>query len=120
MKKFEVIFYEDERGNCQIADWLRSLDRENSKSSRSMLRKIYFQFERLENEGLIIGEPIVKRLTPTIWELRPIPNRILFAVLSGSHFLLLHSFREKSHATPKQEIAKAQREYLNWLKRGDI
>ena len=33
MKKFEVIFYEDDRGNCPIAVWLRSLDRENSKSS---------------------------------------------------------------------------------------
>ena len=119
MKKFEVIFYEDDRGNCPIAVWLRSLDRENSKGSRSMMRKIYFQIERLENEGLNIGEPIIKRLNPTIWELRPIPNRIFFAALSGNRFLLLHSFRKRSRSTPIQEIAKAEREYTYWI-RGEI
>ncbi|MDD4095791.1 MAG: type II toxin-antitoxin system RelE/ParE family toxin [Oscillospiraceae bacterium] len=78
MKRFEVIFYEDARGNCPIADWIRKLDHDNGKDSQSMLRKLYFQIERLENEGPDIGEPIVKRISKDIWELRPIPNRIFF------------------------------------------
>jgi len=96
MKRFEVILYEDTRGSCPIADWLRDLDREDSKSSRLLLRKVYFQIERLENEGLFVGEPMIKRISTDIWELRPIPYRILFITLSDHRFLLLHSFRKST------------------------
>jgi len=116
MKKFEVIFYEDSRGTSPVADWLINLDRENSKASRSMLRKIYFQIERLENEGIDIGEPIVKRINKDIWELRPVPNRIFFATLCDNRILLLHSYRKKSNKTPLCEINQAMREYQHWQK----
>jgi phage-related protein len=116
MKNFEVIFYEDIRGTSPVADWLMKLDRDNSKASRSMLRKIYFQIERLENEGICVGEPIVKRINKAIWELRPLPNRIFFATLSDNKILLLHFYRKKSNRTPLCEINQAVREYYHWLK----
>ena len=76
VKQYEVEFYTDEQGFCPIAEWIRELDRVSCKENRSMLKKVYFQIERLENEGLSVGEPTVKRLDEDIWELRPIPNRI--------------------------------------------
>lgn len=37
MKKYEVEFYEDERGYCPIAEWLRELNNVLSKENLSML-----------------------------------------------------------------------------------
>lgn len=120
MKQYEVEFYEDERGICPIADWLRDLDKAKCKESKSMLKKIYFQIERLENEGLGVGEPIAKRLDEDIWELRPMPNRIFFGVMKVKRIVLLHHYRKKGQKTPKHEIEQAKREYENWLKRGEM
>ncbi len=119
MNQYEVEFYEDEQGFCPIADWIRELDRVNSKENRSMLKKVYFQIERLEHEGPGVGEPVAKRLDEEIWELRPIPNRIFFGIMKGKRIVLLHHFRKKSQKTPRYEIEQAQREYLSWLKRGE-
>ncbi len=119
MKKYEVEFYEDETGNCPMADWLRNLNKIDSKENKSMLKKVYFQIERLEYEGISVGEPIVKKLDANIWELRPIPNRILFGIIKGRKIVLIHHFRKKSRKTPKNEIEKANREYANWLRRGE-
>ena len=102
MKQYEVEFYEDEQGFCPVADWIRELDRVHNKENRSMLRKVYFQIERLENEGPAVGEPVAKRLDEDIWELRPIPNRIFFGILKGKRIVLLHHFRKKSQKTPRQ------------------
>lgn len=119
MKQYEIEFYEDEHGFCPIAEWIRELDRINSKENKSMLKKVYFQIERLENEGPSLGEPIAKRLEEDIWELRPIPNRIFFGIVKGKRIVLLHHFRKKSQKTPKHEIEQAKREYISWLKRGE-
>jgi phage-related protein len=118
VKQYDVEFYEDERGQCPVADWIQELDRSTSKESKSMLKKIYFQIERLENEGTGLGEPIIKHLDEQIWELRPVPNRILFGVMKGRRIILLHYFRKKTKKTPKNEIEKAKREYINWINRG--
>ena len=118
MKHYKVEFYEDEKGFCPIVDWIRELDRINSKENRSMLKKVYFQIERLENEGIGVSEPVAKRLDEDIWELRPIPNRIFFGTINGKRIVLLHHFRKKSQKTPRREIEQAKREYISWLKRG--
>lgn len=119
MKRYDVEFYEDEKGCCPIANWIKELDRVSSKESRSMLKKVYFQIERLENEGPEVGEPIAKRIDEVIWELRPIPNRIFFGFMKGKQIVLLHHFRKKSQKTPRHEIEQAKREYMNWIKRGE-
>ena len=84
-----------------------------------MLKKIYYQIERLENEGVSIGEPIIKKIDGQIWELRPIPNRIFFGVFRVNQIVLLHHYRKKTNRTPKREIEQAKSEYKNWIKRGD-
>lgn len=119
MTHYEIELYEDERGQCPIADWLKELDRSDNKECRSMLKKIYFQIERLQNEGLGVGEPLIKRLDEDIWELRPIPNRIFFGAIRGKSIVLLHHYRKQSQKTPRQEIDRAKREYQQWLKRGE-
>ena len=83
-----------------------------------MLKKVYYQIERLEIEGLGVGEPIIKHIEGEIWELRPIPNRILFAVVNDRRIILLHYFRKKTQKTPRNEIEQAKREYREWVETG--
>ncbi len=120
MKKYEVEFYEDEKQYCPIAEWLRELNSVLSKENSSMIKKVYYQIERLENEGVSLGEPIIKKIDDQIWELRPIPNRIFFGVLNANKIVLLHHFRKKTNKTPNREIEQAKKEYKNWIKRGEI
>lgn len=117
MKKYEIEIYEDFNGHSQILEWIQDLDSHPSKINSSMLRKFYYQIERLEHEGPYVGEPIVKQIEGKLWELRPIPNRIFFAILEKNQIVLLHQFRNKSQKTPRKEIEQAKREYNDWIKR---
>ena len=117
MKKYEIEFYEDKKGQSQIVDWIKELDSNPTKENKSTLKKLYYQMERLEYDGTFIGEPLVKQIEGKIWELRPIPNRVFFATLEDNHLILLHQFRKKSQKTPKREIEQAKRELADWLER---
>ncbi|MFL2101015.1 type II toxin-antitoxin system RelE/ParE family toxin [Desemzia sp. FAM 23989] len=117
MKKYEIEIYEDRNGNSQILEWIQYLDAHPSKLNSSMLRKFYYQIERLEHEGPFVGEPIAKRIDGKLWELRPVPNRVFFGILENNQLILLHQFRKKSQKTPRKEIEQAKREYDDWIKR---
>lgn len=104
MAHYDIEFYEDDRGNCPVADWLRELDRANSKETRCMLKKVFFQIERLQNEGLGVGEPIVKRLDEDVWELRPIPNRILFGVMKEEILSCCTNFASKAKGRQSMKL----------------
>lgn len=117
MKKYEIEFYEDKKGQSQIVNWIKELDSNPTKENKSTLKKLYYQMERLEYDGTFIGEPLVKQIEGKIWELRPIPNRVFFATLEDNQLILLHQFRKKSQKTPKREIEQAKRELADWLER---
>lgn len=115
MKTYEIEFYEDEHGHCPVAEWLKDLDINNGiKENRSMLRKVYYQIERLEYEGTRVGEPICKQVEGSIWEIRPIPNRVFIGIADKSKIILLHHYRKKTNKTPRLEIEKAKREFADW------
>lgn len=117
MKRYEVNFYTDKNGNSQIIDWIRELDSSSSKEKKTLLKKLYYQIERLEHDGTFVGAPIVKQIEGKLWELRPVPHRVFFAVLEENQILLLHHFRKKTKKTPIREIEQAKREWADWIER---
>lgn len=117
IKKYEVEIYEDSQGYSQISDWIQELDQNPTKENKMMLKKLYYQIERLEYGGTFVGEPIVKQIEGKLWELRPLPHRVFFAVIEGNQLILLHQFRKKSQKTPKNEIERAKREMADWTRR---
>ena len=118
MKKYEIEFYEDKKGQSQIVNWIKELDSNPTKENKSTLKKLYYQMERLEYDRTFIGEPlVVKQIEGKIWKLRPISNRVFFATLEDNQLILLHQFRKKSQKTPKREIEQAKRELADWLER---
>ena len=106
MKKYEIEFYEDKKGQSQIVDWIKELDSNPTKENKSTLKKLYYQMERLEYDGTFIGEPLVKQIEGEIWELRPIPNRVFFATLEDNQLILLHQFRKNPKKHLKEKLNK--------------
>ena len=115
---YEVEFYEDEHGFKPVAEWIKELDSNKEvKENRSMLRKVYFQIERLEHEGTRVGDSICKQIEGKIWEIRPVPNRVFIGVADMGKIVLLHHYRKKTNKTPRGEIEKAKFEFADWQSR---
>ena len=114
---YEIIFYKDKNGNSPVLEYINELENKNDNFSKSKLKKIQNQIQRLEMFVTRNGKPIVKHIEGEIWELRPVPNRILFAAWIENSFVLLHHFRKDTQKTPRNEIEKAKRELENFKER---
>ena len=140
---YKIIFYEDQKGNTPVLEYIESLavrdDKESnikfgkvmdyidklridgtrigSNYAKHLEGKIYNQIQRLEMFGTRNGKPIIKHIEGEIWELRPVPDRILFAAWIENSFVLLHQFRKETQKTPRSEIEKAQRELEDFKSR---
>ncbi len=114
---YSIKFYKDKNGNEPVKEYLEKLARKNDKDSRINLNKIRDYFKVLSEHGTRAGEPYVKHIDGDIWELRPIRNRILFAVWDGKSFVLLHHFMKQTQKTPHKEIDRAKRNLEDYRKR---
>jgi len=115
--KYEVVFFEDNRGRSPVKDFLDKLqiDAAHQKSAKQLLSKIVFYIEVLERTGSRSGLPYTKFIGNGIWELRPSDHRIFFFFWDGKQIVLLHPFRKTTKKTPQREIRKAEREMLDWI-----
>ena len=93
---------------------IRDLANKRDKDSRIKLNKINDYIGALENKGLSLKEPYIKKISHNIWELRPLRYRILFTLVDD-YFLLLHYFIKSTNKTPIKEIEKAKKEIENFL-----
>ena len=117
---FEVILYEDEKGNNPVLEFLTELANTNGKDSRVRLKKVQDYINILQAYGNIVGAPVMKHLDDEIWELRPLRDRVLFAGVVGGRYVLLHQFVKKTQKTPKREIEQAKRELEDFKRRSDL
>lgn len=76
---YNILFYEDERGNKPVESFIDMLDAAalTNKGARIQLEQIIYCLNRLEDRGTRAGEKFTKRISGDIWELRPGNNRIL-------------------------------------------
>ena len=116
---YNIIIYEDEKGYSDIKSFISELRKtsKNNKSDRINFEKVIAYIDLLEEMGTWIGEPVTKHLDGDIWELRPLSNRILFAIYDKDSYILLHHFVKKTNKTPKKEIDKAYRELYDFKRR---
>jgi phage-related protein len=115
---FEVDFYEDRHGNQSVKEVLIELrDRATtSKDARIQYQKILTHIRALETYGTRIGEPQVKHIDGSLWELRPIAHRILFFYWRDNK---LRHFINKAKKTPPKEIEQAKQRMKDYLERND-
>ena len=114
---YKIIFYTDKKGESEIANYLQSLRHKKSKDAKIKLYKITAYMNQLSKNGIIIGEPYIKHLQGDIWELRPLRDRILFALLDKNIIILLSRFIKQTQKTPQKEIEKAKKNLKDYIER---
>ena len=114
---YKIIFYEDQKGNTPVLEYIESLAVRDDKESNIKFGKVMDYIDKLRIDGTRIGSNYAKHLEGEIWELRPIKDRILFAAWIENSFVLLHQFRKETQKTPRSEIEKAQRELEDFKSR---
>ena len=116
---FEVEFYEDQHGNQPVKEVLVELREkaQSSKDARVQYQKLLTYIRALETYGTRIGEPQVKHIEGSLWELRPLSHRVFFFYWRDSKFVLLHHFIKKTQKTPHKEIEQAFRHLKDFLER---
>lgn len=73
--------------------------------------------DTLAQYGTRIGQPVVKHIEGSIWELRPLKNRIFFFYWKDNKFVLLHNFIKKTQKTPPKELEQARLKLKDFLER---
>jgi phage-related protein len=118
---FKIIYYQNKKGDSELLEFIQELNEKaaTNKDARIALKQIVLYINILEKVGTLAGEPFVKHIEGTFWELRPGRNRILFFSLHNNNILLLHCFLKSTRKTPKSEILKAKREVSDWMERND-
>jgi phage-related protein len=116
---YNIIIYQDEKGNEPIKEYLQELYQksETSKDARIKRKKIFEYLDILKTYGITAGEPYIKNIEGNIWELRPLTDRIFFFFWQDDAYVLLHHFVKKTQKTPRKEIIKAKNNLENHLAR---
>ena len=113
---FEIIYYQNSKGEAPVKEFIESLLLKRDKQSRIRFRKVSDYIGMLELLGKAAGEPYVKHIGGSLWELRPLDDRLFFAAAIGNEIVLLHHFVKKTRRTPRREIDKALRNLEDWKK----
>lgn len=114
MKKFDVIFYEKENGECPVEEFLSSLD-------IKMRSKFVGILEVLAEKGNQLREPYSKYIDDGIFEIRCIVgndiSRMLYFFYYNGRIIITNGFIKKTMKTPKKEIKLAKKYRKNYLER---
>lgn len=114
MSKMTLIYYQDNRGKCEVKDFIHSL-------SDVPKDKVFRAIKPLSEFGLGTHLLNTKKLVGTpLWEVRVLGKdsiRIFFAVIVKSTVLILHGFIKKSQKTPSREINLALKRLSDWKSR---
>lgn len=114
MPKFEVEFYETEKGDQPAKDFLLKLD-------KKMRAKMVSTIAILQDNGYELREPYSKHLSEGIFELRAkVGNditRVLYFFYVDKQIILTNGFIKKTQKTPSGEIEKAKKYRADYLQR---
>lgn len=113
---YNIEIYENRNGKSEVRDYIRDIKLQNNKDNKIKFEKITAYIRMLKKYGLPLGKPYIKHIDGEIWELRPLRDRILFAIWNDS-FILLNLFAKQTQKTPKREIEKAKRLLEDYKKR---
>lgn len=105
---WDVEYYETERGEVPVVDFLLSLP-------KKVRAKTFSEIELLKKHGMNLREPYVKPIKGDkyngLFELRTKfasdVNRIFYFAWSNNRFVLLNGFVKKDEKTPKIELDRA-------------
>ena len=102
--RWNIIHFRTKSGEFPVKEFIDNL---NPKAKAKVINAV----DLLEEYGLRVGSPRVKKLTGTdLWELRIVGSdniRIFYIAVSQKNFLFLHGFIKKKQKTDRSEIRRA-------------
>lgn len=115
--KYKIEFLKNDKGFSESEVYIKELIQKSfkSKDSRIKINKITEYLDKLEQFGVIIGQPAVKHIEKELYELRPLRDRFFFFYKHENKYIILNHFVKKTQKTPQKEIEKAFKliEYYN-------
>jgi len=105
------IIYFTRNNTCPIFEFFKKIPKKD-------VAKILREIDLLEEFGLSLGMPYIKKMTGTkdIWELRVKQSttnyRVFYFTMKNKQIILLNAFQKKTSKTPPNELSKAI-EYMN-------
>lgn len=114
MGKFAIDKYKTEAGECPFDTFIEQLRKDGKLDE---IKKIQHHIFMLEEFGFSLPgiNENAKKLEGNIYELRPMPNRVLYYYCDkNSKYILLHLFKKNRQKTPREEIEKAKREVSDY------
>lgn len=116
MVQFTIEFFEDEKGNKPVEDFLLSLD-------YKMRAKLLSLLEILQEKGTFLRDPYSKHLDDGIFEIRGKVGsditRILYFFYHDGKIILTNGFHKKTQKTPSRELKLAKKRRNEYLKRSE-
>ena len=113
---YKVVKYTTLNGECPIDNFIKELINDGCQNDVQKI-KSYIRLLEINGEAILRNSNWAKKLTSTIYELRPKSNRILFYLYLDDQFILLHGFKKKTQKTPASEINKAIKEAKDFERR---
>ena len=105
-----ILHYLDAQGRNPVAEFIKSLPPDEKD-------KCLEYIAYLGNYGEQIRRPIGDYLGDKLYELRPKQNRIIYAFVFRDYAVLLHAFRKKTNAIPKEHLAMAKARMADFITR---
>lgn len=108
---WRVVYYVSSRGENPVSKFL-------DECSKKQQNKILRIFQHLQEYGIQVAIPHIKKLTGTpFWEIRILGKdniRIIYVVEINQLVVLLHGFFKKSQKTPLKEIEICYQRYSDF------
>jgi phage-related protein len=107
MPETRVIFYQDEKGQVPVLDWLDELERKDPKGLINCLDRI----QQLASMGHELRRPLADFLRDDIYELRASHRRVQYRILYFFHgrniAIIAHAIVKEDSAVPDVDIDRA-------------
>jgi phage-related protein len=112
--EWRIEFYRTQRGESPVMTYLNELPADDRAKAVKFMH-LLLEF------GTGLGMPHARPLTghKPLWELRPMPHRILYFAHTGRVFVMLHAFVKKRGKTPSREIQVAEQRMEEFLGRAE-
>lgn len=124
MGKFDIIFYEDSKGNSPVFDFIKTLQQKGDKQSAVLANSIYRRLDRLRQNGTMDGMPdfeFIDGRKYRFWQIRIMhvsgKHRIFICPWKGSSYVVLNHFIKKRGKTPPTQILLAETLMEDFIKR---
>lgn len=107
MPETRVVFYQDEKGQAPVLEWLKMLLQQDRKGYANCVARIQY----LANAGYELRRPTADYLRDGIYELRAkhvrVQYRILYFLYGQNIAILAHALTKEGDQVPSGEIDRA-------------